>query len=177
MDDAIAQGLRHTARRLRSEAEEELVQQLAPDIIPAINRLPDQRLARNADQLWSNSVPVPFNQNVLTNPLLLPRPKPDLAFGYSQAAFTEKQLITIDLLVDDRFGRNYAVPDQKLRFLFLNVEFKSQAKNGTHYVAINQVTGTETIALNGHMELIQRSFRAESFDFNEPQFFSVTMDH
>jgi hypothetical protein len=50
MDDATAQDLRHTARRLRNEAEEELVQQLAPDIIPAMNRLPDQRLARNADQ-------------------------------------------------------------------------------------------------------------------------------
>jgi hypothetical protein len=177
MDDATAQGLRHTARRLRSEAEEELVQQLAPDIIPAMNRLPDQRLARNADQLWSNSVPVPLNQNVLTNSLPLPRPKPDLAFGYSQAAFTEKQLMTIDLLVDDRFRRSYAVLDQKLRFPFLNVEFKSQAKNKTHYVTTNQVAGTGAIALNGHMELIQRSFGAESFDFDEPQFFSVTMDH
>jgi hypothetical protein len=31
--------------------------------------------------------------------------------------------------------------------------------------------------LNGHLELIQRSFGAEKIDFNEPQFFSVTMDH
>jgi hypothetical protein len=27
------------------------------------------------------------------------------------------------------------------------------------------------------LELIKRSFGAEKFDFNEPQFFSVTMDH
>jgi hypothetical protein len=69
------------------------------------------------------------------------------------------------------------VPDQKLRFPFLDIEFKSQAKNGTYYVAINQVAGTGAIALNGNMKLIQRSFRVRSFDFHEPQFFSVTMDH
>jgi hypothetical protein len=85
--------------------------------------------------------------------------------------------MTIDLLIDNQFRRNYAVPDQKFRFPFLNIEFKSQAKNCTHYVATNQVAGAGAIALNNHLELIRRSFGAESFDFDEPQFFSVTMDH
>jgi hypothetical protein len=177
MDDLTAQELRDTARRLQNEAEKELIQQLAPDIIPAMNRLPDQRLARNADQLWFKSVPIPLKPSILTNPLPLPRPKPDLAFGYSEAAFTENQLGAIDLLINDQFGRNYAVPDQKLRFPFLDIEFKSQAKNGTHYVATNQAAGAGAIALNGNMDLIQRSFGADSFDYDEPQFFSVTMDH
>jgi hypothetical protein len=176
MDDAAIQKLRDKSRRLQNEAEEEIVQQLGPHIIPAMDEIPDQRLVRNVNQLWSNSVPVPLNPNVLTNPLPLPRPKPDLAFGYSEAAFTEKQLMTIDLLIDQS-GRSYAVPDQKLRFPFLDSEFKSQAKNGTQYVATNQVTGAGAVALNGNMELIQRSFGAGSFDFDEPQFFSVTMDH
>jgi hypothetical protein len=133
-------------------------------------------LARNADQLWSNSAPVSLSPAILTNPLPLPKPKPDLAFGYSEVAFTLNQLGTIDLLIN-QFRRSYAIPDQKLRFPFLNVEFKSQAKNGTHYVATNQVAGTRAIALNGHMELIQRSFGMRDFDYDEPQFFSVTMDH
>jgi hypothetical protein len=114
---------------------------------------------------------------VLTTPLPLPKPKPDLAFGYSQAAFTEKQLMTIDLLVNDQFGRSYAVPDQKIRFPFLEIEFKSQAKNGTHYIATNQAAGAGAIALNGNMDLTQRSFGIERFDYDEPQYFSVTMDH
>jgi hypothetical protein len=97
MDDAAVQDL-YTARRLQNEAEEEIVQQLAPRIIPAMNRVPDQRLARNADQAWFNSVPVPLDPSILTNPLPLPRPKPDLAFGYSEAAFTRNQLGAIDLL-------------------------------------------------------------------------------
>ena len=33
------------------------------------------------------------------------------------------------------------------------------------------------IALNGYLELIQRSFGVECFDFDEPYFFSITMDH
>lgn len=177
MDDRTAQELRDTARRLQNEGEEEIVQQLAPHIIPAMNKVPDQRLARNADQQWLNSVPVPLDPSILTTPLPLPKPKSDLAFGYSEAAFSRNQLGTIDLLVDDQFGRSYTVPDQKLRFPFLDVEFKSQAKSGTHYIATNQVAGAGAIALNGNLELIRRSFGAESFDFDEPQFFSVTMDH
>jgi hypothetical protein len=142
-----------------------------------MDEIPDQRLARNADQLWSNSVPVPLNPNMLISPLSLPRPKPDQVFGYSQAAFTEKELMTIDLLVDHQFGRSYAVPDEKFRFPFLDIEFKSQAKNGTRYVAIYQIAGTGAITLNGNMELIQRSFGKGSFDFDEPQFLSLTIDH
>ena len=69
-------------------------------------------------------------------------------FGYSEAAFTENQLAAIDLLVDDQFGQSYAVPDQKLRFPFLDIEFKSQAKNGTHFVATNQVAGAGAIVLS-----------------------------
>ena len=64
------------------------MQLLAPSIIPAMKRLPDKRLARNADQQWANSVPIPLDPSILGNQLPLPKPTPDLAFGYSQAAFT-----------------------------------------------------------------------------------------
>jgi hypothetical protein len=177
IDDTAIQKLRDKSRKLQDESEEKIVQQLAPHLIPAMDEISDQRLAGSADQLWFNSVPVPLGPKMLTNPLPLPRPKPDLAFGYSDQAFTEDQLESIDLLVDDQFGRSYALPDQGLRFPFLDIEFKSQAKNGTHYVATNQAAGTGAIALNGNLELTKRSFGAEKFDFNEPQFFSVTMDH
>ena len=177
MDDATAQELRDTVRGVQNEGEDEIIRQLAPPIIPAISKVPDQRLARNGNQPWFNSVPVPLNLKVLTKLLPLLKPKPDLTFGYSQAAFNEDQLTTIDLLVDDQFGSSYAVPDQKLRFPFLNVEFKSQAKNGTLHSATNQVAGAGAIAMNGKLELISRCFGAESFDFDEPQSFSVTMDH
>jgi hypothetical protein len=177
IDDATAQDLRDTARKLQNEGEDNIIQQLGPYIIPAMNRVPDQKLARNANQPWFNHIPVPLNPNVLTNPLPLPKPKPDLAFGYSEVAFTENQLMTIDLLIDDKFGRSYAVPDKKLRFPFLDIDFKSQAKSGTHYVATNQVAGTGAVALNGHLELMKRSSGLAKLDYNEPQFFSVTIDH
>lgn len=177
MDDEAARQLIKTSRRVEDEGEEVIVQQLAPGIIPAMKMVPDRRLASNADQPWSNSVPVPLDPSILTNPLPLPKPKPDLAFGYSQAAFTRNQLGTIELLVDDQFGRSFAVPDQKLRFPFLDIEFKSQAKNGTHYIATNQTAGAGAITLSGNMDLTQRSFGTEKIDYEEPQFFSVTLDH
>ena len=128
MDDATVQKLKDKARRLRNEAEDVIIKQLGSHIIPAMDELPDSRLEMNADQRWFNSIPVPLNANVLTTPLPLPQPKPDVAFGYFQAAFNERQLMTIDLLVDDQFGRSYAIADQKIRFPFLEIEFKSLAK-------------------------------------------------
>ena len=177
MDDATVQNLKERSRRIRNEAEDVIVKQLAPHLIPAMDEVPDRRLKMNSDQPWTNSVPVPVKPSILTNPLPLPKPRPDLVFGYSQAAFTENQLGTIELLVDDQFDRSYAVPDQKLRFPFLDIEFKSQAKNGTHYIGTNQAAGTGAIAISGNMELMQRSFGMDKFDYEEPQFFSVTMDH
>ena len=125
----------------------------------------------------SNYVPVPLDPSILTNPLPLPKPRPDLAFGYSETAFTRNQLGTIDLLIDDQFGRSYATPDKKLRFPFLDIDFKSQAKNGTHYIATNQVAGTGALALNANLELMRRSSKGEKLDYSEPQFFSIIMDH
>lgn len=177
MDDATVRKLRDKSRRLENEGEQDIVQKLALHIIPAMAEVPDSRLARSAGQPWFNYVPIPLEPSILIKPLPLPMPKPDLAFGYSEAAFTRNQLGTIDLLVDGQFGRSYAVPDKNLLFPFLGVEFKSQAKNGTHYIATNQVAGAGAAALHGNLELMQRSFGANKFDYNEPQFFSVTMDH
>lgn len=177
LDDSTIDELKRTSRRLQDDAEDKIIKQLVPDIIPAMKRIPDQRLEMNADQPWFNSVPVPLDPDMLTTPLPLPKPKPDLTFGYSQVAFTHKQLTTIDLLVDDQFGRSYAVPDQKIRFPSLQIEFKSQAKNGTHYIATNQAAGAGAIALSGHIDLLQRGAGLKNFDYEEPQYFSISMDH
>ncbi|KAL6241668.1 hypothetical protein RBB50_011450 [Rhinocladiella similis] len=137
--------------------------------------IPDQRLGRmNAAEPRGSSVPVLLHANMLATPLLLPKSKPDLAFGYPPAAFAEKHLMAIDLLVDDQFGRSYAVEYQKIRFPFLSVDFKSQAKNGTHYVATSQAAGAGAVSLSGNLKLIQRSLRVKNFDYEEPRFSSVT---
>ncbi|KAK5214666.1 hypothetical protein LTR72_012183, partial [Exophiala xenobiotica] len=43
MDDAAIQELKDTSRELQDEAEEEIIQQLAPQIIPSMKKIPDQR--------------------------------------------------------------------------------------------------------------------------------------
>jgi hypothetical protein len=177
MDDAAVQKLSDTSRRVAHEAEDVIVQKLGPYIIPAMIMPPDRRLASNSNQSWFNSVPVPLDPSVLTNPLPLPKPKPDLAFGYSAAAFTNNQRTTINLLVDYQSGNSYAAPDKKLRFPFLDVEFKSQAKNGSLLIATNQAAGAGAIALNGNVELMQRAFGTESFNPEELLFFSLAIDH
>ena len=99
-----------------------------------------------------------------------------MAFGYSKSAFTKDRLGTIDLLID-QFERSYVTPDKKLRLPFFDVEFKSQAKAGTHFIATNQAANAGSLALQGYLELIRRSFSVDDLDYNEPQFFSLIMDH
>jgi hypothetical protein len=125
MDESTVQQLQNTMRDIQDEGEDELIRQTASTIIPGFNTLPNDKLARNSNIVWSNAVPVSLNPTVLATPLPTPKPKPDLAFGSSLAAFNEYQNTAVDFLVLDHFGCSYAIPDHKLRFPFLNVEFKS----------------------------------------------------
>ena len=113
IDEATAQELRDVSRKLETEGEEVIVQEMMPYLIPSTQRASSQRLTRNANQVWANAVPLPLDLDVLTDPLPLPRPKPDLTFGYSQAAFNHKQLTAIDLFIDQA-GQSYAFPDKKI---------------------------------------------------------------
>lgn len=159
-------------------ANEAGIRQWAHSIISALGAPRDPRLTSQMDQLWSQSIPIPLIPAHLKESLPLPRPKPDLAFGYhSGAAFTVDQLCAMKLFVDNLSGRSYAVPDQKLAFPFLQVEYKSQAKGGSHFAAANQAAGPGAIAMNGYLALMHYSFGLDTFDYDEPQYFSVTMDH
>lgn len=178
LDDEVVQHLIRASRRVEEEEEAATVPHLAPHITPAVEMLPDKRLASNAGQLWCNSVPIPVMPSARKHKLPpLPKPQPGLIFGYSDTAFTENQSEAIDLLVDRQSGRSYAVPDLKVRFPFLQVEFKSQGEDRTHRIATNQAAGAGAIALNGNLELIRRGFGLDDFDYAEPRYFSISMNH
>ena len=137
-------------------------------MISAMTEVPDQRLTLSAGHQWTNFVPLPLDPSIVTNPLPLSKPKPDKAFGYSEEAFTRNQLATIDLLTN-------ATPDKEVHFPFIDVEFKSQAKGGTHYVGTNQAANAGAVVGHGLVELARRASGLESLDYNEPQFFSLSM--
>lgn len=118
IDNAIAQELAVRARILETGTEQDLIQRLGTDLIPAMRKVPHQNLEASANKLCSSCVEVPLPPDALKIPPQLPKPKPDLVFGYSSKAFKAKQLKAIDLLVD-QLGRIYAVPDGKVRFPFL----------------------------------------------------------
>ena len=61
----------------------------------------------------------------------------------------------MDLLVD-QLGKSYAMPDGKARFPFLEIEFKSQATGGTHFVATNQAANAGAIAMEGTLQLTRK---------------------
>jgi pyruvate/2-oxoglutarate dehydrogenase complex dihydrolipoamide acyltransferase (E2) component len=176
LDDEYVSKTLATLEKLESAGEGTVIHRLAQRIIPATSDLPDDRLESSHDQVWSRAVPVPLSSAVLDVPRPLPKPKPDLLFGYSETAFTENQINTMDVLVDKDLGGNYAIPDDRVRFPFLDIEYKSLAKTGSQAVATNQTAGAGAIALNGILELMRRCGDANIINFHVPKFFSVTMD-
>lgn len=177
-DDAAVQELMCTIRDLQTADGDAVKEQLAKEIIPAISNALKKKPAKTSGQLWLRAVAVPLVPAFLKvlPLLLLPRPKPDVFFGYPKLAFTTPQIVSILQLVDDELKHNYTMPDQKTCFPFLAMEFKSQAKKGTHYVATNETAGAGAIALNGQLEQMRRNGSATAFDMNMPRFFSVSID-
>ncbi|EXJ76929.1 hypothetical protein A1O3_10086 [Capronia epimyces CBS 606.96] len=163
--------------RLSEAANETSVRDgLVPVIIPARRNVPDPRLTVAADQLWCLSIPPPDCGDEENK--YLRQPKPDLAFGYTRNAFTKDQNTMIrSSMAEFDNSKSYAVPAQGLNFPFLSIEFKSQANQGTHFAGQNQAAGAGAIAMNGIIELTKRAFGVEVLDYDEPQFFSVVMDH
>ncbi|KAI9678743.1 MAG: hypothetical protein M1817_005800 [Caeruleum heppii] len=155
IDEATAETFRRKASALQTDGAQEIILGLAATVIPGLAELPDEKMQHNSKQLWSRAVTLPLDPDVLQEPAHLPKPKLDLAFGYSEAAFDNKQLFAMDHMVDQA-GGGYAVPDNKLRFPFLSVEFTAAAKRGAHFVAINQVANAGSVALHGIHEFRRR---------------------
>lgn len=175
MDDAFALAVKDTAHCMETMEEERLVDNLVPMMIPRMRDLPSKKLATAGNTMWRNATPIPLDPSVRHNPLPLSSPKPDRIFGYSKTAFNKDRIRTIDLLID-KSGRSYAIPDNEIRLPFFEVECKSQAKSGTHFIAMNQAANTGSVALHGYLELLRCSFGVEAIDYSEPQFFSLTID-
>ncbi|MCJ1425972.1 hypothetical protein MMC29_003873 [Sticta canariensis] len=176
LDDVAVRKLRASMRELQNEGEEDVKNKLGAVIIPGFNTPPNEKLHVVSGQLWTKSIPVPLDQNVLAAPLPLPKPKPDKAFGYAKVAFNASQLSTINVLAQVPLGPSFASPYEGLRFPFFVIELKSQAKDGSIRVARNQAAGAGAVALNGILELMSRGSTLDDFDLNQPLFFSVAMD-
>ena len=80
-------------------------------------------------------------------------------------------------LLENQLRQNYAMPDGKVGFPFFVIELKSQAGGGTHFIATNQLANAGAIAMEGILQLARRISAEENIDFDEPQFFSLSIDH
>ena len=176
LDDATALAIGDEALDLEDKAEATFVQKVVPKIMPYMEKVPDTRLEVTSGQTWVNATPVPLAPTILANPLPLPKPQPDLCYGYAETPFSVDQQDTISILAEDKVGLSYAKPNDELLFPYLNIEFKSAGKDGTHPIATNQVAGAGAIVSYGNLQLSQRAYGDGHFDFDEPQFFSISMD-
>ena len=174
LDDLTIRDIKGMESELETAHEEEVKEQLGSRLFPAIKKIPDTNLKVVGNQRWGNGVPIPLDS--LQNPPPLPFPKPDYTFGYSERAFTKKQYDTLGLFVTDPFGQSYSKPLKDLSFPYLSIEFKSQATGGTPFIANNQNAGSGAMGMQGHLEVAKRTTGLEDFDFDAPQYFSVSID-
>ena len=174
MDDVTAKELKRTLINSMEKGEDVFVREVGPRLFPAMSNIPDQRLATETDKLWNQAVTILSDPVPLLIQRKLPRPKPDLAFGYSGAAFDKNQDMAIGLLSTED-EKSYAKPVETLRFPFLQLEFKS-ISTGIRKVAENQVANGGAIAMRGLLELYRRILAEKDINMNIPQFFSLCLD-
>lgn len=176
MDDALAKKLADQEWNLETSQETELISNLVLPLIPDTTQAPYQNLQRHQNKKWSISVTVRVDPSARVDLPRLPRPKPDIVFGYSKIAFNTSQ-VKVSRLLETKSGENYGMPDGKSMFPFLVLECKAQATGGTHFVATNQAATAGAFAMNGTLELALRISPEGNIDYDEPMFFSITIDH
>ncbi len=176
MDDALAKKLEGTAWKLETETKMALISELITPLIPALGIVPYESLARSQNKTRSCAIDVPFDPEVAAIYPPLPKSKPDTIFGYSETAFNVDQLMASDYLIPQP-NQDYTMPDGTVRFPFLDLESKAQASGETHFIATNQVANAGAVAMGVTLESARRISAEGNIDFNEPQFFSISIDH
>lgn len=174
MDDVTAKDLKRTVRNSMEKSEDFFIREVGLRLFPAMSNIPDQRLATETNKLWNQAVAIPPDPVPLLIQRKMRRPKPDLAFGYSGAAFDKNQDMAIGLLSTED-EKSYAKPVETLRFPFLQLEFKS-ISTGSRKVAENQVANGGAIAMRGLLELFRRISAEKDINMDIPQFFSLCLD-
>lgn len=79
------------------------------------------------------------------------QPKPDLSYGYHKDVFTQpeaylQQTITL---------KPYPIPNTDYYWPFFHIEFTSQSRGGTHWVAENQNAGSGTLSVRSMETLLE----------------------
>ncbi|KAI9760411.1 MAG: hypothetical protein M4579_001707 [Chaenotheca gracillima] len=181
LDDAAVEQVKSLVRRLEDQPEELIKIHLTPRLGLSQELPSKQELVQSSGGLWCDAVLIPPRPRMVELSMHLRRPKPDLAFGYSKSALTEAQFVSSMLLTSDetseQLGKSYARPENSLLYPFFTVEFKSQANQGTHFTASNQAAVAGAIGLNGVLEVFRRGLGLAKLNLDQPQFFSLTVDH
>ncbi|KAF3933688.1 hypothetical protein ABW19_dt0201207 [Dactylella cylindrospora] len=175
MDKFEVNAIKCITRNLQNNSMKTISQRFISELVPTVFNPYRRTLYRNAGQLWSNAPSLVSDAALRIRPLLLPRSKPSVVFGFSASAFSRTQLMTMELLINGGTKQHCAFPDYQTRFPFLVREFKSQAEGGTLYMATNQAAGAGATMLNGYLELMRCI--GDSPALGELIIFSLTMDN
>ena len=177
MDDATVLSLKTSLKRVAAQGEDALIGILANTLFPAMECIPDPRIEVRRNERWDNAIVIALPPGLASSTILppLPKPKPDLVFGYSKTAFNLNQRAVIRLL--SNISGSYAMPANGLIFPFLQIEFKAFATGGNPFVAENQAANGGAIAMNGLLKLNMDILGEPILGPNSPHFFSVTLNN
>ena len=177
MDKATVLLLKTNLKRIAAQGENALIGVLGGDLFPAMKFIPDPKIEARRDESWDKTIAIAFPPFPASSTILppLPKNKPDLVFGYSNAAFEVDQRAVIRLL--SNISGSYAMPAKGLIFPFLQIEFKAFATGGNPFVAENQAANGGAIAMNGLLKLNMGILGEPILGSDSPHFFSVTLNN
>ena len=89
MDDATFLSLKTNLKCVAAQGKDALRGILAHKLFPAIECITDPRVEARRNKRWDNAIIIALPPGLASSTILppLPKPKPDLVFGYSKTAF------------------------------------------------------------------------------------------
>lgn len=143
-----------TCRSVQSRNEARIIRDISPLISPSAevlaihNFITLKLLTEGVDQGWNNSIPV-----------TKVRPQPDYSVGFSQSAFTKRQLAKLSPYIGGLYDASFFMATYFMYFPFLTCETKCGVAGLD--IADRQNAHSMTLAVRGVVELFRLAKRED----------------
>lgn len=164
LTDEESTRIARVACNLVNKDKQNIITALVPELFPQPQSTGPYSTLKCNEKLPLNSGAVPGVRQPEGLPPLwpaIPKPNPDIIYGYSLNAFTDKQQLA-QRLADKRTTCVLSKTSKDLYWGFFVLECKSQVNGGTIWVAINQCAGGGSTCVNAASQLFRLAMGEES---------------
>lgn len=177
LNDAKIEELAEISRENSDVGESELVSTFYNAIMPHLkmqmSELP-KFLYRSKDQPWNKAAPISSTiQQGFGQLQFLSTPKPDALFGFDAEQLLDEPALRNGAALFEKGSHSLTREDGQVSNSFLGLEFRSQARKNTRFIAENQQANAGSIRFRDVEKIFLYGYGESLVDRDEPIYFSL----